>query len=214
MEGIPSFFQDSIITMKEASYDSDKKEYMTTSEIKVINFDLIKDKYIKTIHPNENWTILSNDALFFCGSKIVFIEFKNGAINPVENNRIIFKLYDSILLLFDSLIPLDWYQDKIERNISFAREHIEYVLVYNEERQSYETPQTLAGLERQRRYLQESKNRDEIAKYIREKANKTLIKFGLDRFKNYIFKEVYTLTREEFNEKFIPHIQREGLFEI
>lgn len=38
---------------------------------------------------------------------------------------------------------------------------------------------------------------------MRNLANKELIKFGFDQFENYLFKNVYTFTVEEFEERFI-----------
>ena len=80
-----------------------------------------------------------------------------------------------------------------------------YILVYNEERYSKEhlTRQTRVGFERQEKARKESQHRDRLYKRVRNLAGEELIKFGLDQFKNYLFKNVYTFTVKELEEKFL-----------
>ena len=70
-------FKDNMTTFKETSYDKDGKEprYMTNSEIQVINFDKVKNWYIKDMFLSS--TPCSNDALYIGkDNKIFFVEFK------------------------------------------------------------------------------------------------------------------------------------------
>ena len=48
-----------------------------------------------------------------------------------------------------------------------------------------------------------SHHRNELYKAMRRLANEEFILFGLDQFKNYLFKNVYTLTEKEFEQKFV-----------
>lgn len=45
------FFKNSLSSLKETSKDSDSKEisYMTESDLQVVNFDKVKEKYAKKI---------------------------------------------------------------------------------------------------------------------------------------------------------------------
>lgn len=181
-------------TMQEASLDTDKNQTMTDRKIKVFRFDDIKDWYVKKAIPKVNPEPKSNDALWITEQGSTFIEFKNGKIDSVMNCEIIEKIYDSLLILFDISNILDG-----DRNISYTREHMDYVLVYNPECIKTETKQDQKGKDRQ---LQESTSREIIGKLVNKRANQSYIKFGLDKFRGYLFREVYTLSPGEF-EKFV-----------
>ena len=81
---------------------------MCESSIKVFDFDGLKDWYVENCALQLTQTPCSNDALWLDEDHIVFIEFKNGKIGAPENNEIIFKLYDSLLLIFDDKFDLSW----------------------------------------------------------------------------------------------------------
>ena len=118
---------DFITTLKETSVDKTKKtdedgRYMTMSTIQAINFDDVKDFYVKDLAVP--LVPKSNDALVVVSdSEAYFVEFKNGEIDISKNYQIKIKIYDSLLLLLDL----------IEKNISFSRENLHYILVYNED---------------------------------------------------------------------------------
>ena len=204
---MPECFRSNIITLHQASFDSDGKAYMTESTLPCFDFDGIKEWYIKEKIPNVKPSPASNDALLIGENGMVFIEFKNGKIDNAENNRIIQKIYDSLLILFDRAVDMGWFREDFQADISYTRNHMEYVLVYNEEKYAsrFPTAQTKKGMERQK--LQASVCRDKINKYVRRRGNRALVKFGLDRFRGYVFKEVYTLTESEFNAEFIPTLK-------
>lgn len=144
--------------------------------------------------------------MMFCFSEMMsvfFIEFKNGKIDNKVNFELNKKIYDSLFILFDLN-----YKDRngdLVTSISYTRSKMNYILVYNEEKNSQAryTNQTKEGFERQKVERRESKYRDKLYKTMRNLANKELIKFGFDQFENYLFKNVYTFTVEEFEERFI-----------
>ena len=79
-------FKDNLSSFKDTSRDSDGKapKYMTNSEIQVINFDKVKESYIKEMNLSD--TPCSSDALYIGKEeKLFFIEFKNGVM---KNNKI------------------------------------------------------------------------------------------------------------------------------
>lgn len=51
--------------------------------------------------------------------------------------------------------------------------------------------------------ISQSYYRDQLYKTTRRLAKEEFILFGLDQFKNYLFKNVYTFTEEEFQQNFI-----------
>lgn len=107
-------------------------------------------------------------------------------------------------MLLDQKMECSQFIKGFEGDISFSRKHIEYVLVYNQEKYNkYKTRQDKIGQERQQIWNQPqpSAHRDQLYKTIRALGNQELIKFGLDRFEKYLFKKVHTYNKEEFNNR-------------
>ena len=182
-------FKQNMSTFKETSYDKDGEEpgYMTDSQIQVINFDKVKDGYIKNLALSN--TPCSNDALYFGkDNKIFFVEFKNGVLDerPRRNFNICKKIYDSLLI----------FNDIVNKNISFCRENLYFILVYNESKNRREACRT----------EQEESSKAIISKKIHKKAKKKFVRFGLDRFEKLYFKEVFTYTESEFEDAFLSQI--------
>lgn len=182
-------FKKNMSTFKETSYDKDgeKPGYMTDSQIQVINFDKVKDCYIKNLALSN--TPCSNDALYFGkDNKIFFVEFKNGVLDerPRRNFNICKKIYDSLLI----------FNDIVNKNISFCRENLYFILVYNESKNRREACRT----------EQEESSKAIISKKIHKKAKKKFVRFGLDRFEKLYFKEVFTYTESEFEDAFLSQI--------
>ena len=180
-----------VVTLKCASKDENggRVEYMTESQVGVINFDKIKEAYAKEKglknHPK------SNDALYIQQGGIdIFIEFKNGYMEKRKGPELKEKIYDSLLILTDI----------IGESISYTREHLNYILVYNEVKNLDNeniNPKTK---------MQDSPAREEISKSIFKLAKDRKIGFGLDKFKGYCFKEVATYTQAEFEQEFVAKI--------
>ena len=116
-----------VSTLKETSYDKEHTVYMTESNLKVCNFDDVKDWYVENKVPLSNPNPKSNDALFFEEKECFFIEFKNGKIDSRVNFELNKKIYDSLFILFD-LEYLDKNEEKVN-SISYTREHMNYILV-------------------------------------------------------------------------------------
>lgn len=180
-------FKNNIVTFKEASCDTDGRTpgYMTDSEIQVINFDRVKEIYIKDL--NLSNTPCSNDALYIGkDKKIVFVEFKNGIMNSPKIFNVYNKIYDSLLI----------FNDIVKENISFCRQNMYFVLVYNEGK----------NLNIANNVKQEDSSKAVISKFVHKKANKKFVRFGLERFEKLYFKEVFTYTESEFQDNFLSQI--------
>lgn len=136
-------------------------------------------------------TPCSNDALYIGkDNKIFFVEFKNGALG--KNKKMIFNVYNKI---YDSLLI---FNDIVHQNISFCRENLYFILVYNESKNSYEECET----------KHEDSPKAMIGKLIHNKAKKKFVRFGLDKFEKIYFKEVFTYTESEFENLFLTPINQ------
>ena len=105
-------------TLRDASMNKAACSPMTESLRPAINFDRVKDAYNQKVNCSE--TPKSNDALLQEGGTLYFLEFKDGDVEK-EKHEIGRKIYDSLLILTDI----------IGRGISYTRENMVYILVYN-----------------------------------------------------------------------------------
>lgn len=177
-------FKNNISSFKETSRDTDggTPGYMTNSEIPVINFDKVKESYVREM--NLSNMPCSNDALYIGkDGKIFFIEFKNGVMKKQKIFNVYNKIYDSLLI----------FNDIVGENISFCRQNLYFILVYNEGKNSHEGDRT----------GQQDSSKAMISKYVHHKAKKKYVRFGLDRFEKIYFKEVFTYTENEFEDIFL-----------
>lgn len=150
---------------------------MITSDELVIDFDAIKDDYIQSLSLKE--TPKSSDALVKCGEKYYFIEFKNGRVNKYDVMK---KVYDSLLI----------FMDVIHENISFTRKKVNFILVYNYEKNKESIQREIQENKRDGKMLkkdeiQQSTGIQDITKHFFGYANKKFDPFQLEN----IFEKVY-----------------------
>jgi len=177
----------SICPLKETSKDNNDGAdfYMTNSMLNVVNFDMAKDKYIKGLKISE--TAKSIDALYVSNDgDMYFIEFKNGKVNSDEKRRVKLKILSSLLILTDI----------VDASISYTRQNLSYILVYNETKNPRKTKNNDS---------QGSPSRTEIGEYFMKKGKEKYIRFGFGRFKNLYFKDVFTVTEEKFENDFVKN---------
>ena len=181
-------------TLKQTSKDDNNEEYMTESTIRVINFDSIGgDKYSK--NNKLNIQLKTNDVLFLHNDKkYTFIEFKNGKLVDKTNKIDIKKLKDIELKILNSLFVLG---DIEEKSLSSLKEITDYILVYNEEKN---TPNERNSISEIGNYFI---NQGNISSEKTKTEREEIICFGLEKFKGYCFKNVHTYSKEEFEEKFV-----------
>lgn len=181
LESYP-ILRDNRKSLRETSRDdSDPKniQYMTASEASVVNFDLVKRSYANRLGLSEE-AMTSVDAILPLADRIVFVEFKNG---EVRNRSIKDKARDSLLVFLDI----------IGENITFSRSNIDFVVVYNLEKNPL--PKQV-----QKGKLQETPSRVSIAEHFMEKADEELIRFDLERYERLYFRSVHTYSKERFEE--------------
>ena len=116
-------FLENITTLKETSRsnpDGKTETFLTESQLQVVNFDKVKEEYVRPLGLPEQ--PFSNDALYMDGDgNLTFIEFKDGFTKEYDIRR---KCFDS-LLIFTGII---------DRGTCFTRENMDYILVYAPEK--------------------------------------------------------------------------------
>lgn len=188
-------FEQCKTTLKQTSKDDrDKKnvQYMTEIKDMVYDYDEIKNQYIKNMKLSN--TPYSNDTLLQRGKDWYFIEFKNGDIDNRINAEIKMKLYDSLLMLLDLL----------EETISFSRQHVNYILVYNE---NIVHKSTKFRNELNISEIQPSGFRNFFTSALNQKAKNKKALFDLERYKKLYFKEVYTVPKGQFDRFYQEQLQ-------
>ena len=182
-------FADHLSNLKETSIDKrdGTPQYMTLSTRDAVNFDDVKEEYVKQLGVSE--IPKSNDALFDDGKGfLVFVEFKNGFMDRPKQFEVRKKVYDSALI----------FTDITSTGISYMRDHMKYILVYNETaNQDNDLDEELK--KKRKTAVQPSPAFDAFAKNVGKYANEEYVCFGLKIFQNYCFKEVHTYTEAEFN---------------
>ena len=183
-------FKDNISTLKETSKDNHdgRCHYMTGSEEEVINFDGVKEDYISDL--GLKYIPGSVDAMLVNSEGAVFIEFKNGRIKSSTVHNIEKKIYDSIAI----------FTDITRHTLSYTRNCCDLILVYN-----YEKNKEPEGTDKRTVY-RESESKDTLSKMIMEMGKESYIKFGLEKFQGYFFRNVYTYSKGEFEEEFLDGI--------
>lgn len=180
-------FKNNLSSFKDTSIDtdSDNVEYMTHSEIQVVNFDKVKENYIKDMKLKN--TPCSIDALYINEiNDYFFVEFKNGLMSNKKVFNVYNKIYDSLLI----------FNDILQTNISFCREHVNFILVYNGSKNPEDgTSET------------NEDSRVKIAKYFTNKAGKHFVRYDMDKYQKIYFKNVFTYTEEEFENQFLSTIK-------
>ena len=157
-------YEDCIETLKKISMDSSQSEYMSESTYKAYNFDKIKTKYLNDLGISEE-ACKSVDGLITLNNTSYFLEFKNG---KVKNQELRLKIKASVNI----------YCDIYKKYISDMRKCDEFILIYNESKNS--------------------SSRTEIGKYFSQKAGKEFGMFGLERYKKLYFQDIHAYTKSEF----------------
>ena len=186
-------------TLKQTSKDDNNEEYMTESQIKVINFDSVGgDKY--TRNNNLSIQLKTNDVLFLHNDeRYTFIEFKNGKLLDKSNRIDIKKLKDIELKILNSMFVLGDIEGK---SLNTLKEITNYILVYNEDKN---LPNEKNSISEIGNYFVNQGSSLSVGKNTLDKDE--IICFGLEKFKGYCFKNVHTYSKEEFEEKFVKNME-------
>ena len=168
-------------SLKETSKDNNSKQVLSEIETSVINFDKVKENYIKSLNlSNQDIAACSVDAIAILEDNLIFIEFKNGG---VKSKELRFKIKDSLLI----------FCDISKTHIEFTRKSVDLYVVYNKDK-LYE------GKKCSKPTIDISESRDELRTSITKAAGEKDILFDLGRFKGLYFRDVHTYTKEEFEK--------------
>jgi len=171
-------FNDELASSKQTSYDETNDAYLINLDVKVYDFDKIKERYVKELKTCLSLSSISSfrskDALYNKNGKFIFIEFKNGCItSKMGKEKIRSKISESLLILTDIL---DAKLQEI-RNICCC------VLVYNKEKNpSFENQ------------IQTSQNK--LFTGIANLAKTNHLIEGFDRYRVF-FRKFYTVNEEK-----------------
>lgn len=186
-------------TLRQTSYDDTQKVYMVNYTDLVIDFDTVKEKYCEQ-YGSDKKASKSADALVVNKSgKIIFIEFKNGKLNGRhKSSSLKSKLKDSLLIFCDiNNLQLD-----------FARENIEYILVYNENENS-------GSIDEQRKKIVADREGSMLPQYglsyiqnqMARLGNQRFVYFGLEVLKNVFVSDVHTYNVSEFDHYYQNYLK-------
>ena len=114
------------------------------------------------------------------------IEFKNGIVDKALINSIIDKMLNSVIM----------YTDITGETIAHSRENVDFILVYNYEKNPFNIKEY-----RQNRY------RDAFVRKLSDKAKERYTQFGLARYESYIFRHVYTYSKRDFKNEFTDKLE-------
>lgn len=174
-----SIFNSNLKTLHDTSHDINNNEYMTYSTYPAIDFDEVKNSYILSNSTISTSNMRSNDSLIILdqiNGKFLFIEFKNGAIqSSIQKEKIRSKITESLLIL----------NDIIDENLTFDRKNINYILVYNQSKNS--------SFQNQR-----NNSLTGIANTLASWSNTSYLINGFDRYKAF-FHDVKTINETEFS---------------
>lgn len=153
----------------------------------VIDFDDVKTAFCKKFHKSYE-VFKSADALIYSevNNNLIFVEFKNGKVKDIKT-----KLKDS-LLVFSNILDV---------NLEFCREHLEYIVVYN-----YEKNKQYVEQEKDK-YRKEDQNKsqslikeyiDGFVKRVSNFAKDEIILWGLGIMEDICVSKIHTYTVDEF----------------
>ena len=189
--------------LEKTSEDDNNGEHMTKSQLKVINFDSVGGKKY-TRNNNLSIQLKTNDVLFLHNDeRYTFIEFKNGKLLDKSNRIDIKKLKDIELKILNSMFVLG---DIEEKSLNTLKEITNYILVYNEEKNSPNEKNSISEIGN---YFVNQGSSLSVGENTLDKDE--IICFGLEKFKGYCFKNVHTYSKEEFEEKFVKKMENRNI---
>lgn len=192
-------------SLREISHDKRQSgmEYLTSIEEMAIDFDYLMKAYCKIVKsPGPSSPPTSCDALIIKeDGRYILIEFKNGKIQSIKKD-VKRKMSESALCLLDIL----------GETVEFARENFEFILVYNEKRNSHEKlqktrhPNNLDPAKIKQRLkkneIQPSDFFTSFSNRVVEHAKMELILPGFELYERLWWKRVHTYTNRKFEYEF------------
>ena len=186
-----SFLQNHQKSLSETSYDDfNDMKMIEDIDDQIVHFDDVKTAFCSS-YGQKNDALDSVDGLLYneVKDRLVFLEFRNGKINNREGKRKAkTKLKDS-LLVFTNLTGLD---------LEFCRNHCEYVLVYNPDKNK-------GVLDKQD--IPISDGYREFVDIMSELAQKEVVFFELEVLQKVCVKTIHTYDVDQFRQYYEQECQ-------
>lgn len=163
----------------------------------VIDFDDVKTDFCSKFHKSNEVFKLA-DALFYSKTKnkLIFVEFKNGKVRDVKT-----KLKDSLLVLSNIL----------DANLGFCREHLEYIVVYNYEKNKKYVEQEKDKCRKEEQNKSQSLIEEYTERFVKKLfmfAKDEIILWDLELMQDICVSAVHTYTVDEFVEYYSKNCSR------
>ena len=191
-------------SLKEISTDrrASGNEYLTKILDNAIDFDYLMREYCRIIkEPGPSSPPTSCDALIEKkDGRYILIEFKNGKIQSIKKD-VKRKMSDSLLCLLDIL----------NKDVSFARDNFEFILVYNESRNRKERLERTDGLGKIRNRTKKRLKKNEIqhsdffnvfSNSVAARAKVELILPGFELYSGLWWRKVHTYNNRKFEYEY------------
>lgn len=173
-------------TLKATSKDKEHNEYMVNITDMVVNFDNYMDNYVDSTNSINGCKPKSCDALLqLAENRYVFVEFKNGR---VDKDDVRSKMSASCLCLLDTL----------DKKVDYARTNIDFILVYNKEKNSFSTPTRKL----QKNEVQTSTSFELLRGSVLHAAELPVLMPGFECFEMLWFRKVRTYSAEIFEYEY------------
>ena len=173
-------------TLKATSKDKEHDEYMVSITDMVVNFDKYIEKYVEGTNSINGCKPKSCDALLqLAENRYVLVEFKNGR---VDKDDVRSKMSASCLCLLDTL----------DKKVDYARKNIDFILVYNKEKNSCSTPTRKL----QKNEVQTSTSFELLRGSVMHSAELPVLMPGFECFEMLWFRKVRTYSAEIFEYEY------------
>lgn len=108
---IPNGYEDFKCSLTKCSLDTEHCKSLIEDEREIVNYDAVKDEYVKLNLKGRACSPCSVDGLFIDSDEnYVFVEFKSG---DVKIKELVQKLYDSALIFIDKdIVSTKWLREK------------------------------------------------------------------------------------------------------
>ncbi|MDR2706048.1 MAG: hypothetical protein LBC02_09745 [Planctomycetaceae bacterium] len=167
-------------TLQETSrYTVDGGGCMSSIQDHVVNFDRFKNFVVRELSQRGlaiTKSPKSCDALYKNNNNWLLIEFKNGQIDDKKVHEIRGKIFESLLLL----------TEKLGETITFTRNYMIFVLVYNNQ-------------------VNHSAKRIKLGDTFRGLSGNKFFPFGLEGLENLYFKKLLVCDIPDFENRFNSH---------
>lgn len=179
-------------TIKKTSIISAEEGSFIDLDEPVVDFDKVKDDYVKKLNLHLSDKPNSSDALLWKEEeKIYLIEYKSGGVDFKELFNIHMKVNGSAFLLMDIL----------DEPLEYLRKNVEYVLVYNPEKKHTVKCYDATGV-LDKKEVNFSSARVNISSRLNERAKIEHIQFDLKRYIHFLYCNVHTFTPRQFENFF------------